>query len=63
MTVHQAEQLLETSFSLIKTNKDHEIIRALVPYSVPSQIAENLDFVGGVHGFVGMLILTILRIF
>lgn len=55
VSVEQAESLLDTSFSLIRTNSNSKIIRSLVPYSLPTEIAEFIDFVGGVHGFVGLV--------
>lgn len=52
-TVAQAEQLLQTSFSKIRTNQGQEIVRALQPYTVPTPLAKHIDLIGGVHGFVG----------
>lgn len=55
MTVEQAELLLETSFSEIITTKGNSIIRALSPYSVPDFLSTHIDFIGGVHGFTGLI--------
>jgi tripeptidyl-peptidase I len=51
-TVEKAERLLATDLIFYtKGSGDHTIIRAANEYSIPDDVAEVVDFVGGLQGF------------
>ncbi|XP_078418458.1 tripeptidyl-peptidase 1 isoform X2 [Cetorhinus maximus] len=51
MSVSTAEKLLAGSKFNRYTNGHHTLIRSLVKYEIPEEVAEHIDFVGGVHRF------------
>lgn len=53
LTIAEAERLLDTTFVAISrdTASPRVFYRSLTPYSVPSAVADDILFVGGVYGF------------
>uniref|UniRef100_A0A3B3QL29 Tripeptidyl-peptidase 1 n=1 Tax=Paramormyrops kingsleyae TaxID=1676925 RepID=A0A3B3QL29_9TELE len=55
MTIQAAESLLPGSRFFRYVRGQHALVRSPAPYSVPDDLAQHLDFVGGVHRFPAKL--------